>query len=498
MNRLSNINTNAIPVDRRSFFGQGATGIGAAALAAVLNPACGYSQDVGAANGYLEGGGILARPHFTPRAKRVIYIFQAGGPAQMELYDYKPQLARRHGEELPASVRESQRLTGFTSGQGEYPVVASPFKFRRHGECGMELSDLLPHLGTCADDIALVRSMHTEAFNHHPAQLMLSTGVPRFGRPSFGSWVLYGLGNESKQLPGYIVLTAGRGASGGTSNWTNGFLPSTYQGVVLRNKGEPVLNLSNPPGVSREVQAASLAAIQSLNERQRQRNGDDEIASRIASYELAFRMQMAAPDVLDLSDESQSTLDDYGVDRPEPTDVKSSLGGGPGVYQSFAKNCVLARRLVERGVRFVTLMHASWDQHGSLHSALEYNARMADQPLAALLKDLKSRGLLDSTLVVFAGEFGRTPLAQGTDGRDHHPNAFSVWMAGGGVRGGQVVGETDEFGWNPIADPVHINDFHATLLHLFGLDHLRLSKSFGGLDLRLTNVGGEVVRKLLA
>jgi uncharacterized protein (DUF1501 family) len=340
--------------------------------------------------------------------------------------------------------------------------------------------------------------MHTEAFNHHPAQLMLSTGVPRFGRPSFGSWVLYGLGSDSQNLPGYVVLSANRGSSGGTSNWTNGFLPSTYQGVVLRSKGEPVLNLNLPTGVSQELQAANLDAINQLNQHQLQRTGDSEIASRIASYELAFRMQSAAPSALDLSDESQKTLDDYGVDRAEPADVKSNIGGGKDVYKTFARNCLYARRLVERGVRFVTLMHASWDQHGQLGSALEYNSRMADQPIAALLKDLKQRGMLKDTLVVFAGEFGRTPLAQGNDGRDHHPQAFSVWMAGGGVRGGQVYGKTDEFGWNPAENPVHINDFHATLLHLLGLDHELLSKKFGGLDVRLTNVGGKVVKDLIA
>ncbi|MCP4192001.1 MAG: DUF1501 domain-containing protein [Planctomycetaceae bacterium] len=479
---------NTFEQSRRQFLTSSASGLGACAAFDLL------SRDSATANEPPHS--LTGRPpHFLGRAKQCIFVYAAGGPSQFELFDPKPLLNERNGESLPESFTKNVR---FAFIKKDAKLLGSRRNFAPRGQCGTELSDLLPHLSNCVDDIALVRSMHTEAFNHHPAQLMLSTGVPRFGRPSFGSWVLYGLGNESQQLPGYIVLTAGRGASGGTSNWTNGFLPSTYQGVVLRNKGEPVLNLNNPPGVSREVQAASLKAIRSLNQRQQDRLGDDEIASRIASYELAFRMQMAAPDVLDLSDETQSTLQAYGVDRSEPTDVKSSIGGGPGVYQSFARNCVLARRLVERGVRFVTLMHASWDQHGSLHSALEYNARMADQPLAALLQDLKARGLLDSTLVVFAGEFGRTPLAQGTDGRDHHPNAFSAWMAGGGIRGGQVVGKTDEFGWNPIEDPVHINDFHATLLHLFGFDHTRLSKTFGGLDLRLTNVGGHVVDQLIA
>ena len=435
------------------------------------------------------------RSHFAAKAKACIFVYAAGGPSQIDLFDPKPLLNERHGESLPESLTGNVR---FAFIKKDAKLLGSPREFRQCGQSGMELSDLLPHLATCADDIALVRSMHTEAFNHHPAQLMLSTGVPRFGRPSFGSWVVYGLGSESRSLPGYVVLSAGRGSSGGTTNWTNGFLPSTYQGVVFRNSGEPVLNLNHPPGVNTALQEASLDAIADLNGRRHALFRDSEIASRINAYELAFRMQQAAPGVLDLEGESQATLDSYGVERPEPTDVSSNLGGGAGVYQSFARNCLLARRLVERGVRFITLMHASWDQHGHLNRELEYNARMADQPLAALLKDLKSRGLLDSTLVVFAGEFGRTPLAQGDDGRDHHPNAFSVWLAGGGIKGGQVIGKTDPFGWNPIEDPVHINDFHATLLHLLGMDHLKLAKRFGGFDLRLTNVGGNVVEKLLA
>ena len=478
------------PFPRRRFLTSSASGLGAAALAGLL-------QEQGVLAASTQGQGHLSPkpPHFSGTAKRCIFIYAAGGPSQIDLFDPKPTLQKRHGEPLPASVTKDVR---FAFIKKDAKLMGSPRTFKKHGVCGMELSDLLPQLGSCVDDIALVRSMHTEAFNHHPAQLMLSTGVPRFGRPSFGSWVVYGLGSESENLPGYIVLSAGRGASGGTSNWTNGFLPSTYQGVVLRNRGEPVLNLNQPAGVSRPLQKASLDAIVRLNQRRLEQTGDREIASRIASYELAFRMQQAAPDVLDLSGESQTTLDAYGVDRAEPTDVSSSKGGGPGVYQAFSRNCLLARRLVERGVRFINLMHASWDQHGHLNKELGYNARMADQPIAALLKDLKQRGLLDSTLVVFAGEFGRTPLAQGTDGRDHHPNAFSVWMAGGGVKGGQVLGETDEFGWDPIKDPVHINDFHATLLHLLGLNHLDLSKRFGGFDVRLTNVAGKVVKQLLA
>ena len=478
---------------RREFLTSAASGIGAAALASLLRDDGLFAKDLG---GSRSPSVLQVRPpHFEAKAKRCIFVYAAGGPSQLDLFDPKPELIKRDGEQLPESYTKNVR---FAFIKKDAKLLGTKRQFARHGDCGMQLSDLLPHLSHHVDDMALVRTLHTEAFNHHPAQLMLSTGVPRFGRPSFGSWVLYGLGSESQSLPGYVVLSAGRGASGGATNWTNGFLPSSYQGVVFRNQGEPVLNLRTPDGVDRQLQAASLDAIRSMNQRRAEQVGDPEIQSRIASYELAFRMQQAAPDVLDLSRESQTTLAAYGVDRAEPTDVKSAHGGGKGVYQTFARNCLLARRLVERGVRFVTLMHASWDQHGKLNEELTYNARMADQPLAALLADLKQRGLLDSTLVVFAGEFGRTPLAQGGDGRDHHPNAFSCWMAGGGVRGGTVVGQTDELGWAPVEDPVHVNDFHATLLHLLGLDHLQLTKRFGGLDVRLTNVAGKVVEKLLA
>jgi hypothetical protein len=489
---MNNDNTvqRSFDLARRQFMTSAASGLGAAALASLL--------DEGATADEIRNAPNPLEPHdshFPSKAKSVIFIYPAGGPSQLELFDPKPTLNARSGEPLPDSFTKDVR---FAFIKKDAKLMGTKRVFKKHGKCGTELSDLLPNLGECVDDIALIRSMHTEAFNHHPAQLMLSTGVPRFGRPSFGSWVLYGLGSESHDLPGYVVLTANRGSSGGTSNWTNGFLPSTYQGVVLRSQGEPVLNLNLPPGVSAELQAANLAAINKFNAAQLERFGDPEIASRIASYELAFRMQSAAPSALDLADESQRTLDAYGVERPEPTDVKSNIGGGAGVFQTFARNCLYARRLVERGVRFITLMHASWDQHGELDQALSYNARMADQPIAALLKDLKQRGLLDQTLVVFSGEFGRTPLAQGTNGRDHHPMAFSSWLAGGGVRGGQVYGSTDEFGWHPAEKPVHVNDFHATLLHLLGIDHERLSKRFGGLNLRLTNVGGEVIRELIA
>ena len=383
-------------------------------------------------------------------------------------------------------------------------LAGSVRQFSPCGQAGIEFSDLLPQIGSCADDIALIRSLHTDAFNHHPAQLMLNSGVARFGRPSMGSWLVYGLGSEAENLPGYVVLTAGRGSSGGVSNWTSGFLPSSYEGVLFRNGPEPVLNLSNPPGIDSRLQKLGLEAIRDLNGQQFAEQQDQEIASRIASYELAFRMQAAAPELIDVSDESQSTLEAYGVNRPEPAE-NNFRGGGPNVYRQFATNCLLARRMVERGVRFVTLLHASWDHHSNIDAELSYNAGMADQPIGALLKDLKQRGLLDSTLVVFAGEFGRTPLAENRNGRenakmgrDHHPFAFSVWMAGGGIKGGQVYGKTDEIGWAPVEDAVHMNDFHATILRLFGFDHHRLSYRYNGLNVRLTDQGGRVIDPLIA
>jgi hypothetical protein len=382
-------------------------------------------------------------------------------------------------------------------------LMGSPRRFTRHGQCGMELSDFLPHLGRCADDIALIRSMHTEAFNHHPGQLMMNCGVPTFGRPSMGSWINYGLGSEAKSLPGYVVLTAGRGTSGGATSFGSGFLPTTYAGVLFRNQGEPVLNLNNPAGLTEAMQHKTIDALSELNRQRHAEIGDPEINSRIAAYELAFRMQSAAPELIDLSGETRHTLQMYGIGRQEPR-IQASRGGGYGQFEAFARNCLLARRLVERGVRFVNLYHASWDHHSNLNAELAHNCLMADQPIAALIQDLKQRGLLDSTLVIWASEFGRTPLGENrggstnVTGRDHHPFCFSIWMAGGGVKGGQVIGKTDDIGWGIVEDPIHVNDFHATVLHLFGLDHLKLTYRFQGRDFRLTDVGGKVVDKLLA
>ena len=484
---------------RRQFFTSSASGLGAAALAALLRDEGVLADEREAVSpNPLEP----KRPHFFPKAQRCIFILPAGAPSHIDLFDPKPKLNELHGEKLPESMTKNVR---FAFIKKETAVLAGSNRtFKPFGACGMELSDFLPHLGTCADDIALVRSMHTDAFNHHPAQLMLNSGVARFGRPSMGSWLTYGLGSESQNLPGFVVLTAGRGSSGGVSNWSSGFLPSSYQGVVFRGEGEPILNLTNPPGITRNMQADTLAAIGRWNQRRFEQTHDTEILSRIASYELAFRMQAAAPELVDLSQESQHTLDAYGVERAEPAEF-NFRGGGPHVYKQFAKNCLLARRLVERGVRFVTIMHASWDHHSNIDEELGYNAGMADQPIAALLRDLKQRGLLDSTLVVFAGEFGRTPLAENRGGkmpektgRDHHPFAFSIWMAGGGIRSGQVIGKTDEIGWAPVEDPIHINDLHATILHLFGFDHLKLSVRYKGLQVRLTDQAGHVVRQLIA
>lgn len=435
-------------------------------------------------------------PHFAPKAKRCIFIFLEGAPSQMDLFDPKPKLRELDGQPLPESLTKNMRFA-FIKKEAAV-LMGSPRVFRKHGQCGMEFSDLLPHMGSCADDWLMVRSMHTDQFNHHPGQLVLHSGRAMFGLPTMGAWLNYGLGSEGSNLPGYVVLNSGRGTSGGASLWQSGFLPSVYAGVLFRNKGEPVLNLKNPKGLPHSLQRASLDAIAELNQQRFETIRDPEISSRIAAYELAFRMQSAAPELIDLDREDASTRNLYGIDRSDPP-IKADRAGGTGQYRSFAANCLLARRLVERGVRFVSLMHASWDHHSNLDNELRFNAGMADQPVAALLKDLKQRGLLDSTLVVWGSEFGRTPLGENrrgsssVTGRDHHPHAFTLLMAGGGIKGGQVYGETDELGWSITKDPVHINDFHATLLSLFGMDHLRLTHRFQGRDFRLTDVAGRVI-----
>lgn len=485
--------------NRRDFLATSANGVGLLALASLL-------ADDGRVVAYGTGPEDdkpihpVRPPHFAPTAKNCICIYLEGGPSQMDLFDPKPKLNELNGEKLPESFTKNVRFAFLQKDSAT--VMGSPRKFRKYGQCGMDFSDLLPHLATCADDIVMVRSMHTEAFNHHPGQLLMNTGSTMFGRPSMGSWLNYGLGSESKNLPGYVVLNAGRGTSGGTSNWGSGFMPSSYAGTLFRNQGEPILNLTNPPGLDGQIQARTIEAVKKLNGVRHAQIRDPEIASRIASYELAFRMQSAAPELIDLSAESKTTIDEYGVDRQEP-DIKAQRGGGKGQFRQFATNCLLARRLIERGVRFVSLFHASWDHHSNLDNELTHNSMMADQPVAALIKDLKRRGLLDETLVLWLSEFGRTPLGEnragrpGVTGRDHHPFAFTVWMAGGGIKGGQVYGQTDEIGWNVVENPVHVHDLHATILHLFGLDHKRLTYRFQGRDFRLTDVAGNVVTPLL-
>jgi uncharacterized protein (DUF1501 family) len=486
-----------VTLARRQFLTSTSCGIGLAAMASLFKDNGLLAAELSRANDPLS-----PRPaHFAARAKRCICIFLEGGPSQMDLFDPKPELARLNGQKLPESMTKNVRFAFIQKETAT--ILGTNRKFRPRGQCGMEISDLLPHIASCADDIALIRSMHTEAFNHHPAQLMMNSGVPRFGRPSMGSWLNYGLGSESQNLPGYVVLTSGRGTSGGTSNWTSGFLPSSYAGVLFRGKGDPVLNLANPHGVDDRLQQRTIKAVSRINAARYAQMGDAEINSRVAAYELAFRMQAAAPHLIDFSRESPATLAAYGVDREDPS-LEGHRAGGPGVYRSFAANCLLARRLVEQGVRFVNIYHASWDHHSDLDKELPFCCGMVDQPVGALLADLKQRGLLDDTLVVWCSEFGRTPLGENragskdVSGRDHHPFAFSLWLAGGGIQGGQVIGRTDDIGWGVVEDPIHVNDFHATILHLFGLDHLKLKVRFNGLDIRLTNLAGKVVDKLLA
>jgi hypothetical protein len=480
---------------RRNFLATSANGIGAAALASLL-------QEDGLLAAPAADPLAPRKPHFAAKAKACICIYLEGAPSQIDLFDPKPKLNELNGQKLPDSMTEKVRFA-FIQKDGAR-LLGSPRKFTKHGQCGMELSDFVPHLGSVADDVCLVRSMHTEAFNHHPGQLMMNCGVPNFGRPSMGSWLTYGLGSESKNLPGYVVLTAGRGTSGGASSWLSGFLPSTYSGVLFRNQGEPVLNLNNPAGLSEEMQRKTIEALQDLNGFRHEQIKDPEINSRIAAYELAFRMQSAAPELIDLKGESAETLKMYGVGREDSPIQGPHRGGGKGQYNAFATNCLLARRLVERGVRFVNLYHASWDHHSNLDKELHFNSAMADQPVAALIKDLKQRGLLDSTMILWLSEFGRTPLGENrggstnVTGRDHHPFCFSIWMSGGGIKGGQVIGKTDEIGWNIVEDPIHINDLHATILHCFGMDHLKLNYRFQGRDFRLTDVAGKVVNKMLA
>ncbi len=467
---------------RRDFFRYFGGGLETIALAHLM------SREGRAASGDLPGTNPLAPkpPHFAPQAKNVIFLFMAGAPSQIDLYDPKPRLQKWHGKALPPSLTKDLKLAFI---KPNAKVMASPRKFKKYGQSGLQFSDYIPHIAQRADEICMIRSMHTEAFNHHPGQSLLMTGSPVPGRPTMGSWLTYGLGSESDELPAFVVLSSGKGASGGSSNWSSGFLSSTYQGVVFGSSGEPILYLSNPPGVKSSTQRARLAAIRKLNEQRYHDTGDLEIASRIQSYELAFRMQSSGPELLDFSQESSKTLEMYGVGK-EPTDP-------------YGTNCLLARRMVERGVRYVMLVHASWDDHDEINEKLAKNTSITDQPVGALIKDLKQRDLLDETLIVWAGEFGRTPMgelerADQAFGRDHHPNCFTIWMAGGGIKGGQVIGKTDEIGLNVAEEPIHVHDLQATILNRMGLEHTKLTYRYLGRDFRLTDVGGNVIQKALA
>jgi hypothetical protein len=469
---------------RRQFFGKSACGIGSLALASLLNE----KLFAGAINPLLP-----KQPHFTPKAKRVIYMFMEGAPSQLDLFDYKPKLAELNMKPVPLEMIKGEK---FAFIKGVPKILATPWKFQKHGKAGMELSELLPHLATVADEITVVKSMVTDAFNHAPAQIFLNTGSTQIGRPSMGSWLTYGLGSESQELPGFVVLLSGGGQpSGGSACWGSGFLPTVYQGVQFRSQGDPILYVSNPPGMDAATRRRSLDALHDLNEMELEKVGDPEINTRINSYEMAYKMQTSAPELMEISREPKSIHELYGT---EPGKI------------SFANNCLLARRLLERGVRFVQLYHRGWDTHGvsedtdiTLPGGLQKRTIETDRAMTALVKDLKERGLLDETLIIWGGEFGRTPMNEERNGskflgRDHHPQAFSIWMAGGGIRKGYSHGATDELGYRVVEGKVHVHDLQATILHLFGFDHTKLTYRFQGRDFRLTDVHGEIVKELLA
>jgi hypothetical protein len=466
---------------RRHFFRDCGVGVGKMALASLLVGS--HSQGRGE-----EAASPLAPrpPHFTPKARRVIFLFMAGAPSQLDLFDNKPELRKYDGQPIPAEVVKDQRYAFI---RPDASLMSARFRFARHGKSGAELSEMLPHLARVVDELALVKSVHTDQFNHAPAQIFLNTGSPLPGRPAMGSWVCYGLGSESSDLPGFVVLSSGSGISGGAANWSSGFLPTAYQGVPFRTKGDPILDVTSPDGIDRRLQRDSLDLIRDLNRQHLGLVADPEIATRISSYEMAFRMQSSAPELMDLAGETASTLSLYGVEPGKP---------------SFAANCLLARRLVERGVRFVNLYHEGWDHHSDVAGGLKSQCGQTDKACAGLILDLKQRGLLDETLVIWGGEFGRTPMVESNAalgrsmGRDHHPQAFTMWLAGGGIRPGLIMGKTDDLGFHVVEDPVHVHDLQATVLHLLGLDHTRLTYKFQGRQFRLTDVHGNLVNKLLA
>jgi len=463
--------TDGKAITRRHFFQECGYGVGKIALAGLLTNSLGRAH---------------TRTHFAPKAKRVIHLFQAGAPSQLELFDNKPNLKKLEGKPLPPSVIGDQRYAFI---QQNAAVLGPRFPFARHGQCGAELSDKLPHLAKIADEIAIIRSMYTDQFNHAPGQIFFNTGFAQPGRPCLGSWLSYGLGVETENLPAFVVLSTGGGISGGSALWSAGFMPGKHAGVRFRNSGDPILNVSPPAGADRKLQRDSLDLIRALNSHRLEVEKNPDITTRIESYEMAFRLQSSAPELMDLKNESQETLNLYGADPIKP---------------SYARACLLARRMIERGVRCVNIYHSGWDAHSNVAGNVTNNTRSTDQASAALILDLKQRGLLDETLVIWGGEFGRTPMVESnptlnrSQGRDHHPQAFSLWLAGGGIKGGTTLGSTDELGFHINEKPVHIHDLQATILHLLGLDHERLTFKHGGRDYRLTDVHGKLVQEIVA
>ena len=471
-----------LPLSRRWFLRECGIGLGKIGLATLLTEA--FAAKTAAAESLDP---MAPKPaHFAGRARAVIHLFMAGAPSQLDLFDYKPGLAKLEGKPLPPSVIGGQRYAFI---RPDAAVMAPRFKFRRYGRSGAELSEMIPHIGSIADDICLIRSVKTDQFNHAPAQIFFNTGFSQPGRPSIGSWVTYGLGTESRNLPAFVVMSTGAGISGGVANWSSGFLPTTFTGVRLRNQGDPILNVASPQGVDTRLQRDTLDVVRSLNENQLKAVGDPEIATRINAYEMAFRLQTSAPELMDLRSESKETLALYGCETDKP---------------SFARACLLARRMVERGVRFINIYHEGWDAHSDVVGNHTGNCKATDQASAALVADLKRIGLLDSTLVIWGGEFGRTPMVETNPslgrsmGRDHHPQAFTLWMAGGGMKQGLAYGGTDELGFHTVENPVHVHDIQATILHCLGFDHERLTFDFQGRRYRLTDVHGHVVKEILA
>jgi len=476
----------ALDINRRSFFGKTSTGIGTAALASLLGESA-----LQAKKPALEPtGGLPGFPNFAPKAKRVIYLFQSGAPSQMDLYDYKPKLENLWKTELPDSIRRGQRLTGMTSKQDSFPIAPTTFKFKQRGESGAWVSDLVPHIANIADDLCFIKTMHTTAINHDPAITFFQTGAQLAGRPSMGSWLSYGLGSDNANLPAFVSMVSGSGGQPLYDRlWGSGFLPTKYQGIKFRSVGDPVLYLSNPPGFKDANRRRFLDDLAKLNNLRLQDFGDPEIATRIAQYELAYKMQTSVPELTDISEESKQTFDLYGEDAKKPG--------------TYAFNCLMARRLAERGVRFIQLFHRGWDQHKKLPTEMKKQALDTDQASAGLIEDLKQRGLLEDTLVIWGGEFGRTVYCQGKltaddYGRDHHPRCFSIWMAGGGIKPGVSYGTTDEYCYNIAENPVHVHDLHATLLHLLGINHEKLTYKFQGRYFRLTDVHGSLIKDILA